>query len=224
MKIALITANIGGIDSVGAPPKQTIPFDFYYYTENNLPMPMPNLNDRMKGRYLKVMAHQYLPDYDAYIWIDGTVQVIREHFVEDMIKAMISSGEQKYNDVFLPSHPDRNNVYAELEYIMSHIKSGNQYLSARYKNEPFDEERKFYISEGVAFDAPLYCTRFMARMNTPKINNAFDAWWAKICEYTIFEQAMFTWVEYKHKLNVIDTRYHAFVKQYLEIHKHLKSK
>ena len=64
MRIALLTANIGGIDKVVEPTKQNIPFDYFCYTENNLPFPLPNLSNRMKGKYLKMLTHRFLPNYD----------------------------------------------------------------------------------------------------------------------------------------------------------------
>ena len=51
MKIALLTANIGGIDEIHAPAKQKESYDFFYLTEKTLLFPLPNLDTRTKGKY-----------------------------------------------------------------------------------------------------------------------------------------------------------------------------
>lgn len=193
---ALLTANIGDIDSLQRLENQSLLFHAHYYGSYNLPFPLPNLNDRMKGKYIKINTHRFLPDYPNYVWIDGRVAVISSNFIEKMTENL-----DEY-DVVIGLHPQRNNVYEEISFIKKLISEGNEYLLARYKNEPFDLEEQFYRSEGLPEDTPLYACTVFARNNNEKVNAAFEDWWLRTLEFTCFDQAMFSYIVWKHRLKV----------------------
>lgn len=159
------------------------------------------------------MTHRFLPDYDIYIWIDGNIEVKSEKFVENII--------DKLDDVAISVHPDRQNVYEEIGHIEDNIRKQNKYLSVRYKDEPFGAELEFYGKECLPPTEPLYACRFFARKNTPDVNKAFEEWWIKTCEYTNFDQTMFTLIAWKYRLKVRKLNHNEYTKNYLEKHEHL---
>lgn len=181
MQVAVICANIGNIDTVHGIPRQNTPCDYYYYTENNLPFPLPNLNARMRSKYIKIMMHRFLPGYDAYIWIDGKVEVLTNNFVELMLKNLPG------NDVCIFRHPERKNPIEEIEFIEQHMRQGSKYVLSRYGDQQIHREKEIVTPK-----MELYETTLFARWNREDVNEAFQLWWNLVIEYSCFDQASFS--------------------------------
>lgn len=207
MSTALLTANIGGIDNVIIP---KVDCDYFLYAEENLPYPLPNLNNRLRGKYLKIQSHRFLP-HEKFIWIDGRVEIIRTDFVQFMNDFLSDC------DVVIMRHDQRSNVYQEIEFIQKMILTGNEYLIERYKNEPFDQEYDYYVSKRLPVDFPLYMCGCFARKNTKRINDIFNEWWMKTLEFTLFDQAMFSYVAWRYGLNIKEVD----LTPYIKYNKHL---
>jgi hypothetical protein len=210
---AVLTCNIGGIDDLKPMVNQIAPTCYFAFTEKNLPLPLPNLNDRLKGKYLKINTHRFLPEYSNYIWIDGRVEVLSMDFVRMM------SEHLKNHDVVICTHDQRSNVYEEIHFIQDLMKQGNKYLLARYKEEPFEEELDFYRSEGLPEDYPLYACTVFARRNDAKVNFAFSDWFLRSLEFTCFDQCMFSYIVWRYNLKVKALPYEELLK-YVTIGKH----
>lgn len=214
MKIALITANIGSFDEIKGIPQQTIPVDYYCYFDNNLPYPLPNLNNRLKSKYVKIQTHRFLPGYDAYIWIDGRVEITADVFAEEMIKGL---GE---NDVAIFSHPERETVGQEIEFMQQQMSKGNSYLFSRYGNQGIEKEAIFYQDKKV-WHSPLFACTIFARKNNNTTNYAFDEWWRRCIEFSYFDQTMFSYAMGTENVvaNILDRK--DFEKQFI-LNRHLK--
>ena len=167
LKVALISANINSFDEPTIIPAG-MKCDTYVYTEKIFPFPLKNLNPRLQGKYIKINTHRFLPGYDAYIWIDGSVEIKDKKFISHVMKALDGK------DVAISTHYERKNVYEEIEYILARIEEGKEYLITRYANEPLAEELLFYKNNRLPEDHPLYICRFFARWNNEKVNRVFD--------------------------------------------------
>lgn len=208
MKVAILTANIGGIDEVKGIPKQTIPVDYYCYFDNNLPYPLPNLNNRLKSKYVKIQTHRFLPEYDYYIWIDGRVEIKADTFVETILEQLGS------NDVALFGHTERRTVDEEMRFILAQIGRGNQYILSRYGNQDIKSEQEFYHQQGTS-NAELFACTLFARRNNDKVNDAFNEWWNRCIEFSYFDQAMFSHVAVTKGLKVKTLIPYDFKKQFI---------
>lgn len=195
LKIAVITANIGNFDEKRTPPLME-GVDFFYYTEENLPAPLPNLNNRLKGKYIKTQPHRFLP-HDIFIWLDASVEILSADLITHCI-AELSDG----NDVVISHHAERHNVYDELHYIQKLIVEGNQYVIDRYAKEPLQEELDFYSREGMPDEFALFNCYCFARKNNFFVNSVFDDWWNGIIQYCNFDQTMFSYVAWKNNLRI----------------------
>lgn len=213
-RVAVLTANIGNFEPDRHWEEQDYICDFYKFHDSSLPFPLPNLNDRLKSKYLKTMTHRFLPNYDIYIWVDSSVEIVSEKFVSKMVELL------KGNDIVICDHYERSNVYQELEYIKTNIEQGKEYLVKRYEKEPIEEEMTFYKNNGITEDNVLFITRFFARRNSPKVNEAFNDWWLRVLEFMNFDQAMFTYIGEKHALDICCPEYLDMVKDYLVVYKH----
>lgn len=191
MKVAIVTANVGNIDDVLPVPEQSIPCDVFCYNEANLPYPLTNVDNRLKAKYIKLRTHKIFPDYDAYIWIDGRVEIITPDFARDMMTAL--HGYQ----MAIFRHKDRKNSFEELQYILDQIKKGNSYHVERYALQPIGEELAFCRQEGLPQDFPLFWCGLFARWNDKIMNAFFDEWWIKCLEFSTFDQALFSYLAWK---------------------------
>lgn len=212
MKIALISANVGGIDDVKPIPSQSVPYDYFLYTEKNLPFPLHNLDNRLKGKYCKINTHRFL-DHDIFIWMDGRIEITSPDFVKMMVEKL------QGHDVAISFHPYRQNPYEELLWIQQMMREGNKYLLSRYAHEPFTEELAFYDKQGLPRETPLYQCGVFARWNNPNMNWVFRDWWLMCLEYSNFDQSQFSFITWKNKLRVngIDPEY---LNEFIKIGKH----
>lgn len=200
LRIAIITANIGGFDPIFGMCKQVRNYDFHYYNENNLPFPLPNLNNRLKSKYIKIQAHRFLPDYDLYIWLDGRIKIIANSFIDHFVANLTG------HDFAFYKHRERSTINEELEYILSMISKGNDYLTSRYVNQSLEKELKFYKDNNTQ-DLQLYMTGVFARWNSFDVNKACDDWWMRSLEYSYFDQAMISHIVKKHDLKINGMEY-----------------
>jgi len=197
MRVALVSAVFGGIDRLKSVPPQTVPFDFHLFTETNSEFPFPDLHDRMRAKYFKLQTHHVLPDYDAYIWIDGSVQVIDESFVATML------GYMPLNGVTLNRHPDRSGIKEETAFILNAMDAGEPYFDSRYPAKTIKRETEFILSDGYKDDLGLYECGIFARPNNSIVNAFFDAWWEHCLKWCCFDQNAFPYLAWKHDLTII---------------------
>lgn len=183
MTIAVVCANIGGIDHVHGIPRQNMECDYYYYTESNLPFPLPNLNARMRSKYIKIMMHRFLPQYDAYVWLDGKVEVLQNNFVELMTANLPD------NDICIFRHEYRQNPVEEIEFIEKGMRDGGKYLLSRYGEQSIEKEKDI-----LHYRMSLYETTLFARWNKKECNEEFEKWWMLLTEYSCFDQALFSYI------------------------------
>ena len=195
-KIAIITANIGGVDPILGIPKQSVEADYFYYDETNLPFPLTNLSNRLKARYLKSQTHRFLPDYDMYIWLDGRVKVEGNNFAQSFLEQI------EGRDLAIYKHFERDNVYQEMDYINNEMLKGSQYLLTRYANQQVMKEALFYKEKGLPNDFPLFMGGFFARRNNKKTNDCFDEWWRRIVEFSYSDQTMLSHVVWESGLDI----------------------
>lgn len=191
-KVTVISANIGDFDYDQDHVQQNMECDFYHFTENNLPVPLPNLNNRLKGKWLKTQMHRAVPGYDVYIWLDGRVRITSPFFVKNYIDLL------KGVDMVATLHPDRTNVYEELEYMMMEIERGEPYLTARYANEPLREELDFYKTTEFPADYPLYAALAFAMWSNDKVKQFTTDWWLSCIEWSNFDQSQFSYHLWRH--------------------------
>src|SRR3990167_3032462 len=81
-KIAILSCNLGNFDKVIKPVDQELPdgieqIDYHCFTDSDFP-PITGLTPRLQYRIPKLFGWQMFPDYDYYIWLDGSMSFTRE--------------------------------------------------------------------------------------------------------------------------------------------------
>lgn len=214
---ALATCNVGGIDTRHPMPAQSIA-DLYYIDEYNLPFPLPNLNNRLKGKYIKIETHRFL-NSDIFVWVDGSIEILSHHYVQTQIELLGDA------DLLVCIHPARSSPVQELKFILDQIalqgsSPHSNYLINRYGSEPIAEELKFLedYQAKIGEELPLYAGGIFTRRNSEKVNKAFDEWFLLCLEFANFDQCMFSYIIHKHGLKVVTQPYHSDLRKF---HNHL---
>lgn len=184
MKVAIVTANYGGIDKIHVPCKQKDhEVNFICFDEKSIfPIFPDNYNNRMKYKYVKTHFLRIVPHYDMYIWIDGRIEVNSSEFVDYLVDMCY------FHDIGAVIHPDRSTLAEEYDYLLKNMKT-SEYLRVRYENEPFEEEIMAFKNH---LGAKLYNARlFVIRHD---YYDFMGAWYELIKKYTIFDQSQFTYL------------------------------
>lgn len=194
MRVALITAIYGGMDIQKQIPEQSIPFDYYFYSEKSGGYSLSSLNNRMKAKYFKCQAHRVLPDYDAYIWLDGSVQIDSHDFVKIMTEQLVGQS------VAMTRHPTRTCIYDEISYIEK-VSPLNTYFSSRYENlSVLRDEVEGFRKKGYPEQNGLFACGIFIRRNNYMTNIAYDEWWNSCLTGTYFDQTSFCYSMWKHRI------------------------
>ena len=193
MKIAHITAVIGGIDEQKEVPKQTLCADRYFYDKPAL----LQFNDRIEALFYKQQHHNLLPDYDLYIWTDGKVQIVANDFYEQLVNQL---GE---NEIGILKHHERKCIYTETDHIYHCISKGNEYLRVRYEHRPLRTQVEQYRSMGYPVNNGLNdCCIFITR-NTETVRNIFNKWWLVCSKYDHFDQTAIQYICWKAGVKIV---------------------
>jgi hypothetical protein len=210
MKIAVITAVFGGMDTEKPFCKQSVDCDRIFINEQNSPFPLPNLPPRLQAKYFKLQAHRAFPGYDCYVWIDGNIEVTSPMFVEEIT-------DRLRGEICIQRHHERKTIKEEIDFILN---SDNPYLTTRYGAQPLKEEYEYYLREGMEEDAALYSCNIFAWHSTEKTNGFFDKWWRLTLEWSWFDQSQFSFLAWNCPLIRIVNFGPMFDNPFFKLHGH----
>jgi hypothetical protein len=210
MKIAVITAVFGGMDTEKPFCKQSVDCDRILINEQNSPFPLPNLPPRLQAKYFKLQAHRAFPGYDCYVWIDGNIEVTSPMFVEEIT-------DRLRGEICIQRHHERKTIKEEIDFILN---SDNPYLTTRYGAQPLKEEYEYYLREGMEEDAALYSCNIFAWHSTEKTNGFFDKWWRLTLEWSWFDQSQFSFLAWNYPLIRIVNFGPMFDNPFFKLHGH----
>lgn len=193
-KVAILQANLGAFDTPKDPVKQSIPTTFHRFTDKNFP-PIGGLTPRLQYRIPKYFGWEMFPDYDYYIWLDGSVSLLREDCATWYLEQL---GD---GDIAFFKHPTRRNIRQEVAHIEEHLKAGKPYITARYKGGLHKEQLELIQASGYK-DRNLYASTVFIYRNTLKVRGMMHDWWHWQSRYYTCDQIALPWVLWRNKLTV----------------------
>ena len=196
MKIAVITSSLGGFDNVEPHVEQSLPFDYYLFTDENFPPRDKVMLPRLQAKIPKCFAWQMVPNYDYYLWIDGNLTL--KH--EDSLKYFLDN--IKGYDLVTLKHPLRRNILQELNHIEKRVRMHSNYLASRYSNELFAEQYDVIKKDKDYVDDLLLIGGLFLYRNTPKVQKALKEWWYHISRFHICDQYSFVYTMRKANLKI----------------------
>ena len=188
IKIAVYTAIFNNYDELKTQPAQSIPTDFYCFTDcidkNLFPWTIINgcqndLHPRMKAKWYKLHPHKlFSPEkYDYSVWIDGSIQITSDLFVEAIANAIDGSGRAVFR------HPVRDCIYEEATFSAPLKK---------YRGCPLKEQVEAYRAEGFPEHGGLYACGVIGRKTgVPIVESVDEQWWKENKQWSYQDQLSF---------------------------------
>jgi hypothetical protein len=218
MRIALVTVNIGGYDE----PKSLSPtpsVDYFYFTDNpDYTHPQshvktvhvePSADPVRLSRDIKINTHKYLPEYDYYIYIDGSLSV------RTSLAPLLKELNIKANPLCLKKHPRRSTL----------LQEANRVKEIRKVSDPsiVDMQVEHYKSLGYDVNKQvLFECWIILRANNKLINHAFEKWFEQVELFAPRDQLSIPFIVEKYGLRVkVFNDY--ILRKYLTQQEHSKS-
>jgi hypothetical protein len=213
-KIAVLSANLGGVDQTVPHVPQSLAYDNFPFTDRNFPLRTEALTPRMQAKIPKMFGWQLRPGYDYYLWIDGNLSL------SDPESLKYFYDHCRGYDIVTFKHPMRNTIREEAEYTMKKIKQHSKYVSGRYANEFLQEQYDAIAADKNFTDDLLVCGGIFMYRNTPEVQMMLKEWWYHTSRYTMQEQFSFPYVLKKSgiKINVRQDAYNDC--RWLKLNRH----
>ncbi len=211
MRVAVITACFGGMDSQKAFPDQAnvTQYDRIFISEENSPYPLAEFGPRMKGRFFKAQSHKLFLGYDLHVWLDSNVQIRSGTFLAEIIAALNNTGA----DVALSRHPVRNNVFDEANFIAQKIISGSAYLKTRYEIDPILKQVQHFAEAGhPTRGGGLYWLGIFARRINHHTDALFDALWNQCLTWSNYDQNAFAFLAHARETKIVPMSWGSYYK------------
>lgn len=217
MKLAILTANLGNFDKYVDPVVQNSNYitTFHRYTDNNFP-PITGLTPRLQYRIPKLFGWEMLSGYDIYIWLDGSMSFTREDCVEWFVKQLDDA------DMAFFTHPQRNSIREEVEYIEKKIKQGNRYIISRYNNGLHKEQLSLALNTKGFIDNNLYASTAFIYRNNDRARETLKNWWYLQSRYYTCDQVNLPLAIYQAQSKVSKIMVNLFKSDYLTLVSHHK--
>lgn len=184
MKIAIYTAIIGDYETPKDPLFKDEGIDYFLFTDQRTESNVWNvryishsgLTTRKTARSIKILPHEFLPDYDLTIWVDANFT--QKKSVKPLIERMI-------DDVVLLKHPARDCLYDE---ALTCIDFKHDY------QDIIEEQVYFYQRQGYPIKNGLVATGLILRKNTEQVRKLCDDWWYEVLSKSGRDQISFDYV------------------------------
>lgn len=195
-RVAIYTAIYGRYDPFQTPTPQTIPTDFFYFSDelhttvatkdNNSGRGLPlstivrtvdrpdTIGPAMKAKYLRVHPFEIpeLATYDIIIYLDGNIKIGTPHFVEDLLKV----NKVGNYPLTISKHPETSCAYLEAYHAAKFPK----YKDTDLVRQVFD-----YEMDGFPHMYGFHCSGFLVwnRRYIDELQTFQNMWWEQICKY-----------------------------------------
>ena len=209
MKIAVVSASLGGMDASPVHDVQTISYDNFYFTDENFPLRDKVMTPRLQAKIPKMFGWQLVPDYDYYLWLDGNIRLNRPDVLEYFYN------EIQGHDIVVLKHHRRNTIKWETRYMERALNEQSTYIVSRYGGEFWKEQKKEFENYK---DDRLYIGGIFMYRNIPKIHEAMKEWWYQVSRYCVQDQISFPYAFRDVRVKVLDHDYRKWEMIKMERH------
>lgn len=192
-EIALVTANMGGLDPLFAlPPHPGV--DAFYYTDRPDAVPsgwtgsfvVGDGNPRLLAKRFKCQAHR-LAEVQGCRWLAWADASFEFRSLDFLHAWAALAGDEGACAVLVP-HPDRGTVAEEYAYVLRQIAGGNKYLSSRYSAEVLRCERAHFSRTHELEKLRLWAGGMWLFANVPRTHEFLNSWWDCVLRFSILDQ------------------------------------
>lgn len=217
MRIAIVSANLGSIDSQKEHVKQSLPegdtVDFFLHDDRNT-APKMDISPRLQAKIYRMLAFDLHRGYDYYIWLDSCFQITSPDFVKWMIEKL---GDKK---AAFFKHYERDSILSEAKFVEESMLNGSAYLVKRYAGLPLLQQVDSYLQAGYQDNVLLAAGCFIYKP-TKNMCNCMTEWLYENFRWSSLDQLSLPYVLWKFKIdyNIIDE--HILKLERLQHHLHI---
>lgn len=194
-KVAVLTCILGGFDTPVDPVPQDIDITFHRFTDEDFP-PIAGLTPRLQYRIPKMFGWQMFPDYDYYIWLDGTFTLARP----DSARWFLDN----CGDMGVFRHPWRKTIKEETDHIEEYLKKNDRYITPRYKNGLHKEQYADILLDKDYVDDKLYTSTAFVYKDSEQVRDALRLWWLHTSRYFTVDQLALPYVTRNLDVSIIE--------------------
>jgi hypothetical protein len=203
-KVAVITANLGGIDGENITPlytPQVMPQNWEcsinYFDDNNFQDRKHAFLPRLRAKIPKMLGWQLIPGHNYYIWLDACYILANPNSIMWLVEQIGDA------DMAVLKHPDRNTIRGEYEFVAVYMTRNSKFLLDRYDGEPMKQQVEMYLSDSSFKDDKLYHMAAFIYKPNKKACEALECWYRHCCLYSVQDQLSFPYISRSLKLNII---------------------
>lgn len=153
-----------------------------------------SMQPRLRAKIPKMLAYEDHPNYDYYIWADSRFSIGDDSAIERLVDKCIGV------DACFFKHSARNSVQQELDFVISLMNIGNEYLLHRYAGEKMVDQVKYYNQDSSWEDNKLFeCGIFIYSKSLiqNKNYNLMKEWFYHNCLWSVQDQLSLPYLLHK---------------------------
>lgn len=201
-KKAIYTVLIGEYDQLNEAPN-FIGWDCFLLTDLKIKdskgWKIIKINEKIEpkklSRKVKIMVHDYLPNYDLYCYVDANIKLTKK----------------PPNYPFRVMHPKRHNVSAECDAVILLGKDNPSIVREQYIG---------YVKDEFTDDLGLFQNGFFVRENSVEINDLHSFWWNEVQKHSYRDQLSLPYAVWKFGIKFENVFLESDIKKYYSITPH----
>jgi hypothetical protein len=135
---------------------------------------------RRNSRVPKLLTHQYVPDCDYSLWIDGSLRLLMS--APQLVQRFLGDA-----DMALFPHPVRECIFDEAE-VCAHARLDDPGVIAAQAGK--------YRACGFPAKSGLNECGFILRRHSVQVERFNNAWWSEYCRHSCRDQLSFNYVSW----------------------------
>lgn len=214
-KGVIYTAITGGYDDISEPEFIDDEFDYVLFTDNkNIKSNVwkvvyleneYKLDNARLARYVKIMGHIFLENYDYSVWVDGKIRIIGP--TSDYIAKY-----QMNEPILCFNHYSHENLYEEVVACVQLNK---------YNRDEIINQFESYQKEGLPSDIGMIDSAILVReLHNPLVMKLMSAWWEEVKNKTSRDQLSFNYACWKTGVKYDTSDIYIYDNEYFTIKKH----
>jgi len=199
MRRVIYTCIVGGYDEIRQPEVVDPSFDYICFSndikESRIgiweirSIPSSIEDGTRLSRFVKILPHIVLPDYDVSVWMDANIQITGPEFFDHVNKAIDSRVL-----VSQVPHPTFDCVYDDMRAIAVKDMAGFREIYMQYrhlKKEGFPSHYGFFENNII-----------FRKHNNPSVVDISVEWWNEYCSYSKRDQFSLMYLYWKNGMKV----------------------
>lgn len=157
------------------------------------------------ARRIKILGHEYLPEYDYSIWVDGKLEIESDlgEYVEKY---------RKKEPVLCFTHYENNDIYQEKETCITLRKDNPEIVEKQVRR---------YHEEGYPADSGLVESGVMVReLHDERVRRIMQIWWEEIITGSRRDQLSFNYACWKENFVYDTTDLYIYENKYVNVYDH----